>query len=60
MLDVAANRVNVAVGAHIVAGTSLIPPRLRFQSYEPWMRTLLVLWWLAIVLGAATYWLATS
>lgn len=69
------NRVNVAVGAHIVigtvalllgayvvlvAGTPLVPKRLRFDDYKPWMRTLLALWWLAILLGALTYWLATS
>ena len=69
------NRVNVAVAAHIVvgtialslgayvvlvAGTPIIPARLRFQNYKVWMRTLLALWWLAIVLGATTYWLATS
>lgn len=69
------NRVNVAVAAHIVvgtvalllgayvvlvAGTPLVPKRLRFDNYKPWMRTLLALWWLAIVLGVTTYWLATS
>ena len=69
------NRVNVAVAAHIVAGTTalligayvvlvagtrLVPHRFRFDDYKIWMRTLLGLWWLAIVLGVLTYWLATS
>src|SRR5262245_54008418 len=57
------NRVTVAVAAHVVvgtlallvgvwvilvAGTPLVPERLRFTSYKRWMRTLLTLWWLAI------------
>jgi len=69
------NRVNVAVAAHIVvgtiallmgawvvlvAGTPVIPARFRFQNYKVWMRTLLALWWLAILLGLATYILATT
>ncbi len=68
------NRVTVAVGAHIavgtaamlmgvwvllVAGTPLVPTRLRFQNYKLWMRTLLTLWGVALVLGVATYWLST-
>jgi uncharacterized membrane protein YozB (DUF420 family) len=66
-----ANRTNVAVVVHaafgsvvlllgvyvvLVAGTSLIPRRFRFQNYSAWMRTLLVLWWIAIGLGVLTYW----
>ena len=68
------NRVTVTVSAHVaagtaallmgawvllVAGTPLVPPRLRFQNYKRWMRTLLILWWLALILGVATYWLST-
>ena len=67
------NRVNVAVAGHVVlgtltlllggwivlvAGTRLVPPRWRFTNYKVWMRTLLVLWWLGIVFGVATYCLA--
>jgi uncharacterized membrane protein YozB (DUF420 family) len=68
------NRVNVAVAAHaalgtvvlvlgayvvLVAGTRVVPARARFENYRPWMRTLLALWWAAILLGMITYWLAT-
>jgi uncharacterized membrane protein YozB (DUF420 family) len=69
------NRVTIAVAAHVVvgtlallvgvwvvlvAGTPLVPPRLRFSSYKPWMRTLLTLWWLALILGVAVYRFGTS
>ena len=69
------NRVTIAVAAHIVVGTSallvgawvvlvagtpLVPPRLRFSNYKLWMRTLLTLWWLAIILGLAVYRFGTS
>jgi uncharacterized membrane protein YozB (DUF420 family) len=69
------NRVTLAVAAHVVvgtaallvgawvvlvAGTPLVPVRLRFSSYKPWMRTLLTLWWLAIILGLAIYYFGTS
>jgi uncharacterized membrane protein YozB (DUF420 family) len=68
------NRVTVTVGVHValgtaamlmgvwvllVAGTPLIPARLRFQNYKLWMRTLLTLWGVALFLGVATYWLST-
>jgi uncharacterized membrane protein YozB (DUF420 family) len=39
----------------LVAGTNLLPRRLRFTRYKPWMRTALVLWWLVLLLGFATY-----
>jgi uncharacterized membrane protein YozB (DUF420 family) len=70
-----ANRTTVAVVAHaalgsvvlllgvyvvLVAGTSLIPRRFRFQNYSAWMRTLLVLWWITIGLGVLTYWFANG
>ena len=70
-----ANRTTVAVVAHaalgsvvlllgvyvvLVAGTSLIPGRFRFQNYSAWMRTLLVLWWITIGLGVLTYWFANG
>jgi uncharacterized membrane protein YozB (DUF420 family) len=69
------NRVTGAVALHVVvgtaallvgawvilvAGTPLIPARLRFSSYKPWMRTLLTLWWLALLLGLAVYRFGTS
>jgi uncharacterized membrane protein YozB (DUF420 family) len=69
------NRVTVAVAMHVVvgmgalllgawvvlvAGTPIVPRRFRFSDYKPWMRTLLALWWLAIVLGLAVYRFGTS
>ena len=69
------NRVTIAVAAHVVvgtlallvgawvvlvAGTPLVPARLRFSNYKPWMRTLLTLWWLALILGVAVYRFGTS
>ena len=43
----------------LVAGTKLLPGRLRFRRYKPWMRTLIVLWWCTIAIGIWTYWVAT-
>ena len=69
------NRVTVAVAIHVVvgtaallvgawvilvAGTPLVPERFRFSNYKRWMRTLLTLWWLAIVLGVSIYRFGTS
>ena len=39
----------------VVAGTNILPKRLRFTRYKPWMRTALALWWLVLLLGVATY-----
>jgi uncharacterized membrane protein YozB (DUF420 family) len=39
----------------LVAGAKLLPERFRFTRYKPWMRLALVLWWLDLVLGLATY-----
>jgi uncharacterized membrane protein YozB (DUF420 family) len=39
----------------VVAGTDILPKRLRFTGYKPWMRTALALWWLVLLLGVATY-----
>jgi uncharacterized membrane protein YozB (DUF420 family) len=38
-----------------VAGTGILPQRLRFTRYKPWMRTALALWWLVLLLGIGTY-----
>jgi uncharacterized membrane protein YozB (DUF420 family) len=69
------NRVSVAAAAHVVsgtaalllgiyvvlvAGTSLVPKALRFGNYKIWMRSLISIWWLALLLGVLTYWFATS
>ena len=39
----------------VVAGTRMLPRRLRFARYKPWMRTALTLWWLVLLLGVGTY-----
>ena len=39
----------------LVAGTRILPERLRFVLYKRWMRTELVIWWLALLLGIITY-----
>lgn len=39
----------------LAAGTRLVPERLRLTRYKLWMRTVLVLWWLVLFLGVATY-----
>jgi len=39
----------------LVAGTRILPERLRFVLYKRWMRTELVIWWLALLLGITTY-----
>ncbi len=39
----------------LAAGTPVLPQKLRFKSYKPWMRTAFVLWWIAFLLGVATY-----
>ncbi|MGO9269273.1 MAG: hypothetical protein ACLQOO_03265 [Terriglobia bacterium] len=39
----------------MAAGTNILPQRLRFTRYRPWMRAALFLWWLALLFGLATY-----
>lgn len=39
----------------MVAGTDILPKRLRFTRYGRWMRTALVLWWVTLLFGLATY-----
>jgi len=39
----------------LVAGTNLLPEKLRFTRYKLWMRCVLVLWWVELLLGIATY-----
>jgi Ca2+/H+ antiporter len=36
-------------------GTSVLPEKLRITNYKAWMRTVLVLWWVVLLLGFATY-----
>ncbi len=39
----------------LAAGTNILPQHLRLTKYKEWMRTVLVLWWLVILLGLMTY-----
>jgi uncharacterized membrane protein YozB (DUF420 family) len=45
------------LGLYLVlrAGTNFLPRFLCFNDYKLWMRTELILWWVVIVLGIATY-----
>jgi uncharacterized membrane protein YozB (DUF420 family) len=44
-------------GLYIVlsAGTKVLPERLRITKYRVWMRSVLLLWWVVLLLGMATY-----
>ena len=37
------------------AGTTVLPEKLRITKYKVWMRSVLVLWWVVLLLGIATY-----
>jgi uncharacterized membrane protein YozB (DUF420 family) len=39
----------------LVAGTSVLPQKFRITNYKRWMRTVLMLWWVVLLLGLATY-----
>jgi uncharacterized membrane protein YozB (DUF420 family) len=39
----------------LAAGTSVLRERFRITNYKLWMRTVLVLWWVVLLLGFATY-----
>ena len=39
----------------LAAGTGVLPKRLRMTNYKRWMRAVLVLWWVVLLLGMATY-----
>jgi len=39
----------------LAVGTNLLPQRFRITEYKRWMRSVLVLWWLVLLLGFATY-----
>ena len=40
----------------LVAGTNVLPQRLRFKRWKWWMRTELVLWTIVLLSGVGTYW----
>jgi hypothetical protein len=39
----------------LAAGTSLLPEKVRIANYKLWMRSVLILWWVVLLLGFATY-----
>src|ERR1043166_149230 len=39
----------------VAAGTKILPRRLRFSRYKPWMRAAMVLWLVTLLSGLATY-----
>jgi uncharacterized membrane protein YozB (DUF420 family) len=39
----------------LAAGTKLLPEKWRITNYKFWMRTTLLVWWLVLLLGLATY-----
>jgi uncharacterized membrane protein YozB (DUF420 family) len=39
----------------MVAGTKLVPEKLRFGNWKRWMRAELLLWWITLLSGVATY-----
>jgi len=55
MLVVGAVAEALGVYVLLVAGTNLVPERLRFRRYKLWMRTVLGLWWVVLVTGLLTY-----
>ena len=45
----------VALYILLSAGTSVLPAPVRITKYKMWMRSVLVAWWLVLLLGIATY-----
>jgi uncharacterized membrane protein YozB (DUF420 family) len=45
------------IGLYVIvaAGTQVLPDRFRLRNYPAWMRATLVLWWVVLLLGVATY-----
>lgn len=39
----------------LAVGTSVLPEKFRITKYKLWMRMVLVLWWVVLLLGLATY-----
>jgi hypothetical protein len=40
----------------VSVGTKWLPEKIRITRYKLWMRSVLLLWWLVLLLGIATYW----
>jgi hypothetical protein len=39
----------------LAAGTQVLPAKLQLRDFKEWMRSLLVLWWLELLLGFTLY-----
>ena len=39
----------------LAAGLNILPQRFRLTNFKLWMRTVLVLWWIVLILGMTTY-----
>jgi len=39
----------------LAAGTDLLPEKFRIKRYKFWMRSVLLVWWIVLLLGIATY-----
>jgi len=39
----------------LAVGTRLLPEKLRITRFRFWMRSLLLVWWIVLFLGLATY-----
>jgi hypothetical protein len=39
----------------LAAGTDLLPEKLRIKRYKFWMRSVLLVWWMVLLLGMTTY-----
>ena len=39
----------------LAAGTNLLPEKLRIKRYKFWRRSVLLVWWIVLLLGIATY-----
>jgi uncharacterized membrane protein YozB (DUF420 family) len=39
----------------LAAGTSVLPQKFRIANYKLWMRSVLLLWWIVLLMGFATY-----
>ena len=44
----------------LAAGTNLLPEKLRIKRYKFWMICVLLVWWIVLFLGMATYAVGTS
>ena len=39
----------------LAAGTDFLPEKFRIKRYKFWMRSVLLVWWIVLLLGMATY-----